>query len=170
MRRLRLGHGSRPLHLIALVASFALTAAAIVGWFQRPRDVAGVFEWLVAAIVIHDIVLMPLYTLVDRVTLGLLHRRLVPAHRRGVVNPTPYVRVPAIISALVFAVLFPVILGLGSQTELNASGVREHGYLVRWLLLTGGLFAVSGTAYTVARARARAAGAPRARVRPSALH
>ncbi len=168
MRRLRSSHASRPLHLIALLASFALTAAAVVGWFQRPRDLAGVLEWLVAAIVIHDIVLMPLYTLVDRVTLGLLHRRLVPAHRRGVVNHTTYVRVPAIMSALLFAILFPVILGLGSRTELNASGVREHGYLVRWLLLTGALFAVSGTAYTVARARARAA-APRTRVRPSAL-
>ena len=169
MRRSRSGHGSRPLHLIALVASFALTAAAFVGWFQRPRDVAGVLEWLVAAIILHDLVLMPLYTLVDRVTFGLLHRRLVLAHPRVVVNPTPYVRVPAIISALLFAILFPVILGLGSRTELAASGIREHGYLLRWLLLTGGLFAISGAAYTAALARARAR-ALRARVRPSALH
>lgn len=160
-------HGARPLHVIALVASFALTAAAFVGWFQRRRDVVGVLEWLVAAVVLHDFVLMPLYALADRVTIGLLHRRLVLAHPRRAVNPTPYVRVPAIISALLFAVLFPVILGLGSQTELAASGIREHGYLARWLGLTGGLFVLSGIAYTVALARARAR-APRARVRPSA--
>jgi hypothetical protein len=163
------GHRSRALHLIALLASFALTAAAFIGWFQRPRDVAGVLEWFVAAIVLHDLVLMPLYTLVDRITVGLLHRRVVLTAPPGRVSPTPFVRVPAIISALLFAVSFPVILGLGSQTEFVASGIREHGYLVRWLLLTGGLFAFSGATYTVAiaRVRARAPGKP---VRPSALH
>jgi hypothetical protein len=169
MRRPRFSDGSRPLHLIALGASFALTGFAFVGWFQRPRDAAGVLEWLVAAIVIHDLVLMPLYTLVDRLTIGLLHRRLVSGRSRSLINPTPYVRVPAIISALLFSVLFPVILGLGSHAEFDASGIHEHGYLVRWLLLTGALFAISGTAYTVARARART-DSPRARVSSSALH
>ncbi|MBV9820103.1 MAG: hypothetical protein JOZ07_17365 [Solirubrobacterales bacterium] len=157
MRRLRCTYGARPLHLIGLVASFALAAAGFVGWFQRPQDVAGVLEWFVAAIVLHDLVLMPLYALLDGITIGLLHRRVLLARAAPpAISPTPYLRVPAMISALLFAVLFPVILGLGGQAELAASGIREHGYLARWLLACGALFALSGAAYTVARARARA--------------
>ena len=45
--------------------------------------------------------------------------------RPGLVNPTPYLRIPAILSGLLLAVFFPVILGLGAQTELSASGIAE---------------------------------------------
>ncbi len=159
MRRFRVLYGAGPLHLIALVASFAIAGAAVVGWFQRPHDVVGVLEWFIAAIVLHDLVLMPLYSLLDRLTIGLLHRRIASPRRRAssaaAVNPAPYIRVPAMISALLFAVLFPVILGLGRHTEFTASGIPEHGYLARWLLTCGAVFALSGVAYVVRVARHR---------------
>ena len=156
-QRLRALYGAGPLNLLVLVASLALTAAAVAGWFQRPRDVVTVVEWFVAASVLHDLVALPLYTLLDRVAFGSVQagvraaRRSVPA----LVDPTPYLRIPAILSGLLLLVFFPVVFGLGSGTERSASGIRESGYLARWLLVTGVMFALAATVYAVASARAR---------------
>jgi hypothetical protein len=157
-QRFRTAYGAGPLHLLALVASFAIAGAAAVGWFQRPRDLDTVLEWFAAAIVVHDLLLLPLYSLLDHIAVRALRRRAGrrrrarPARR---VDPTPYLRIPAILSALLLAVFFPVILGLGSATELSASGIAERGYLTRWLLATSVMFAVSGLSYAVTAARAR---------------
>lgn len=156
-RRLRATLGTGPLGLLALLASFAIAGAAVVGWFDRPHDVVSVLEWFAAAIVLHDLFMLPLYTWLDRLLLGRLHARV---HRRRPagpprrVNPTPFLRVPAMLSALLLLVFFPVIFGFGRQAELNASGIAESGYLARWLLATGVLFALAGVAYVVAAARA----------------
>ena len=159
VKRFRALYGAGPLHLLALLASFAIAAAAVIGWFERPSVVVNVLEWFVAAIVIHDFVLLPLYSLLDRIAFGGLGKRGVRAHRAAVpalVNPTPYLRIPAILSGLLLATFFPVIFGLGDQTELSASGIAESGYLARWLLATGVMFAVSGVVYAFAVARAAA--------------
>jgi hypothetical protein len=156
-QRFRAAYGAGPLHLLALVASFAIAGAAVVGWFQRPRDLDSVLEWFAAAIVVHDLVLLPLYSLLDRIAVWALRpwtgrtRAMRPAGR---VDRTPYLRIPAILSALLLAVFFPVIIGLGSATELSASGIAERGYLTRWLLATGVMFALSGLSYVVTAARA----------------
>lgn len=159
LRRFRAGYGAGPLHLLTLLASFAIAGAAVAGWFERPGDVETVLVWFAAAIVIHDLVLLPLYSLLDRIAFrrwaeprkGAQH--MANARR---VNPTPYIRIPAILSGLLLLVFFPVIFGLGAQTELAASGIAESGYLARWLLATGVMFAVSGASYAVAAARAGA--------------
>jgi len=170
LRRFRALYGAGPLHLLALLASFAIAGAAVVGWFERPRDVVNVLEWFVAAILIHDLVLLPLYSLLDRIAFGGRTQRIDRAHRttlRRLVNPAPYLRIPAILSGLLLAVFFPVIFGLGDQTELSASGIPESGYLARWLLATGVMFAVSGIAYAVAVSRAPAARDPGPEPAPS---
>jgi hypothetical protein len=157
LKRFRSLYGAGPLHLLALLASFAIAAAAVIGWFERPRVVVNVLEWFVAAIVIHDLVLLPLYSLLDRIALGGLGKRGVRAQHAAapeLVNPTPYLRIPAILSGLLLLAFFPVIFGLGHQTELSASGIAESGYLARWLLATGVMFAISGVVYAVAVARA----------------
>ncbi len=160
LARFRARYGAGPLHLLMSLAGFAIAAAAVVGWFQRPRDVTTVLEWFVAAIVLHDLVVLPLYSLLDRIAFGSPGTRDTGAARcagaRRPVNSTPYVRVPAILSGLLLAVFLPVIFGLGAQTELSATGIPERGYLARWLLLTGVMFAVSGFAYVVALIRAAA--------------
>jgi hypothetical protein len=157
MTRFRALYGAGPLNLLALLASFAIAGAAVVGWFQRPRDVVSVLVWFAAAIVLHDLVLLPLYSLLDRIAFGVAGKRLRGARRpdvSGLVNPTPYLRIPAILSGLLLAVFFPVIGGFGAQTELSASGIPESGYLARWLLATGVIFAASAIAYALAIARA----------------
>ncbi len=116
----------------------------MVGWTQRPRDLVNVLIWFGAAIVLHDAVLLPLYSLIDRLTIARLPRQAI-AH----------VRVPLLISVLVLAATFPTVLGYGASSEHHASGITEHGYLARWLLLSGVLFALSGLSYA-ARGRRRA--------------
>jgi len=149
MRRLRSRYGAGPAHLLAIVASLAIAVAAVVGWTQRPRDLLNVLIWFAAAIVLHDLVLLPIYSIADRAALGWLPARV-----------TAYARAPALISVLVLAAVFPTVLGFGAHQEHNASGIVEHGYLARWLLLTGVLFALSGLAYVVSGRRAQAARPP----------
>jgi hypothetical protein len=161
VKRFRALYGAGPVNLVVLVLSFAIAGAAVAGWFQRPRDVATVLEWFAAAIVLHDLVVVPLYSLIDRLVLGVLPARVRRARHRtivGRVNSTPYLRIPVLLSALLFAVFFPVIFGLGAQTELSASGIAESGYLARWLIASGVMFALSGVAYAGAVGR-RGAGA-----------
>ncbi|HEX3802509.1 MAG TPA: hypothetical protein VHV75_06700 [Solirubrobacteraceae bacterium] len=138
MRQLRARHGSGPAHLLATLASFAIAGAAVIGWTERPRDLVSVLIWFGAAIVLHDLVLLPIYSLADRLTLGRLPSKA-----------AAYVRVPALVCLLVLAVAFPTVLGFGAHQEHNASGIVEHGYLARFLLLCGVLFALSGLIYAV---------------------
>jgi hypothetical protein len=144
MRWLRARYGGGPAQLLASLASLAIAAAAVIGWTQRPRDLTNVLIWFAAAIVLHDLVLLPLYSLLDRVTLGRLP-----------VRAAAYVRVPALVSALVLAAVFPTVLGFGAHQAHNASGIVEHGYLARYLLLTGALFALSGLTFAVGVGRER---------------
>jgi hypothetical protein len=138
IRLLRARYGGGPAHLLATVASVAIAAAAVVGWTQRPRDLENVLIWFGAAIVVHDVVLLPTYSLIDRHTLGRLPASL-----------ATYVRVPVLTSALLLVAVFPTVLGFGAHQEHNASGIVEHGYLARYLLLTGALFALSGLTYAI---------------------
>lgn len=142
MRRLQARYGGGPAHLLASLASLAIAAAAVLGWTQRPRDLVNVLIWFAAAIVLHDLVLLPIYSVADRLTLGRLP-----------VRAAVYVRVPALVSALVLAAVFPTVLGFGARQAQRASGIAEHGYLARWLLLTGALFALSGLACAIGSRR-----------------
>lgn len=146
MSALRRRYGASPGHLLVTLACFAIAGAAVVGWFQRAHDVEGVLIWFAGAIVLHDLVLLPIYSLLDHVTVGRLPARA-----------AAYVRVPALITGLVLLVTFPTVLGFGARTARNASGITEHGYLARWLLLTGVVFLISAVAYVLSGRRSPAA-------------
>lgn len=138
MTGLRQRYGGGPGHLLATVASLAIAGAAVVGWFQSPSDLERVLIWFVASILLHDLLLLPLYTLADRLTMGFLP-----------VRAAVYVRAPALISLLVLATVFPTVLGYGARSARRLGDIAQHGYLTRWLLLTGALFALSGLAYAL---------------------
>jgi hypothetical protein len=137
-------YGQTPLHLIAAIATFAIAAYAFLEIFDRPSPV-GFVVWFGAAIIAHDLITFPLYSLLNAIA-GRAAGRAGP---RGWLN---YVRIPAFLAALAFLVWFPFILGFGSSSYEGASGRSDVPFLERWLLLTAGLFAVSGVAYAV-RAR-----------------
>jgi hypothetical protein len=184
VRRFRYEYGAGPLHLS--VALLALTVAGYVtlrvaqGAVGAPVAFA---VWFLAAIVAHDFVLVPLYSLLDRLgrrAAGVRRarpedeRRLVLARRDGrwVVEPAArsvppprvswlnHVRFPALASGLLLLLFFPLVLGLSEEDYALASGQSTDGYLERWALLSAGLFAVSGAVYAVRRLRSGAGRGP----------
>ncbi len=150
--RMRKFYGSHPLHLLTMVAGFALAGYTVVtftpaalwnpeAWWQS------IAVWLAAAVLVHDVVLFPLYALADRL-LGIAARRSRrPARLR--VSARNHVRIPALASGLTLLIFWPGILRQGAATYLAATGQSQQPFLGRWLLLTACVFGVSALAYAV---------------------
>ena len=153
--RARKAYGAHPLHLLTLVASFALVGYAIslLGVHSLWNDRVwwqSMIVWFVGAIVLHDLVLFPFYAATDR-SLG-AGWRAVSGRAPEVataVSPRNYLRIPAMASGLLFLMFFPGIIQQGSVTYRNATGLTQEPYLARWLALTGAFFAISAIAYGV---------------------
>ncbi|MFC4032332.1 hypothetical protein ACFO3J_12660 [Streptomyces polygonati] len=140
MRRLfRAVYGESVLHLLVLLASFALCGYALTRLLAGDRW--GVVEWVVGAALIHDVVLVPVYAGTD----WLLHKasrggRPGSPARIAVVN---HVRVPAFLSLLLLLVYWPLISQDAGPTYRNATLLSPGVFLGRWLLITAVLFAAS---------------------------
>jgi hypothetical protein len=139
---MRARYGASPIHLLA-----HLIALPIVGWALLTvldfRAASNVVLWLIGAVILHDLILLPAYSTLDR--LGQLATR-------GAIN---YVRVPAGLSLLMLLVFWSTIRGKGSGNFHFASGLSYHGYFGRWLLVTAGLFALSGAVFLARQAASR---------------
>lgn len=136
---MRARYGAGPVHLLAHLAALALVAWAllqILDLSSAPR----VLFWLAASAVLHDLLLLPVYSVLDRA------ERLV-AHGPAV----NHVRVPAGLALLLGLVFFPAISGKGEPVYRNVSTLGYEGYLERWLLVSAALFAVSGALFLVRR-------------------
>lgn len=149
MTRFRRIYGSHPLHLLTLIAGFALFGYVLVTvkpvalwnpnvWWQS------IAVWFAAAIIAHDLVLFPIYALADRILLTARLDRL--PLKAPVLN---YIRIPTLAAALTFIVFLPGIIEQGAPTYLAATGQTQDPFLGRWLLLTAAMFAVSAGAYAV---------------------
>ncbi len=172
--RFRHWYGANPLHLLALLAAFALAGYAV-----RAVIAAGQFRgfaiWFAVAIIGHDLLLFPLYSLADLSVQRLLP--WVPGRKRA--SPPPatapgeipgpplinYVRIPVAFSLLLLLAFFPLILGLSEPQYHRASGLTTQPYLWRWLAVTGVMFAASAVIYALSWRRAAA----RARKQQAAL-
>jgi hypothetical protein len=124
-----------PVCVWALAQVFSVSSA---------KAAMGVAIWLVAAAVLHDLLLVPLYSGLDRLA------RL--ALRGARVN---YVRVPAGLSLLLLCVFWGTIGGKGEGAYHAVSGRSFDGYGPRWLLVTTALFGASGVTYLARRASVR---------------
>lgn len=144
MSPLRRLYGSHPLHLLGVLAVFALSAAAFIH-FVDAGPLHRLALWLGGAIVAHDLVLYPLYTVADRAARRAGGARLDP-------RTLNHVRIPTLLSALMLALFFPLILGVAERYE-QVTGVSPDVYLGRWLWLSGALFAGSALLYALRRAR-----------------
>jgi hypothetical protein len=133
-------YGASPLHLAAHVAAFALAGWALLQLVDV-RRADNVALWFVLALVLHDLVLLPAYSAIDR----LAARRLTGAS----IN---YVRVPAGFSLLLFAIWFPTLLGRNDASFGRVAGVTREDALTHWLLVSAALFAASALVWLV-RAR-----------------
>ncbi|MFD9908210.1 hypothetical protein [Streptomyces sp. NPDC059063] len=156
--RWRRWYGEGPLHLLLLLASFAL--ALYAGVRLLADDWAGVAVWFVGAALLHDLLLAPLYAAADR---GL--RAALGGRGR---NLTVFVRVPAALSLLLLLVWYPLITRQVPRYEA-ATGLPPDVFLARWLLVTAALCAGSALCLSVRvlrTARRRSA----TKQRPPAVH
>jgi hypothetical protein len=140
MRRLLRWYGANPLHLLALLGSFALAGYAAIQLLS-PRPVA-VAVWFVGAVVGHDLLLLPLYSLADRSVLAAIRHR---APRLPTIAWINYLRVPAGLSLLLLLVWFPLILRLHTHYQVSTT-LSPNPYLWHWLAVTGTLFLLSAVA------------------------
>lgn len=149
LERFRALYGASPWHLLGALASFAIIAVAVSGWFAEPAvSLKYILIWFAGAIVAHDLLLLPAYSALDRIT-TIHRRRRAPAATR--VPGHVYLRVPAILSGMLLLVFGPEILSLGEHTYHVASGQHQHVYLARYLVIVAVLFALSALAYARAR-------------------
>ncbi|MFD8423947.1 hypothetical protein [Streptomyces sp. NPDC059466] len=164
---LRSRYGASPLHLLLVLASFVL--AGYAGIRLLKGDTLGVVIWFVGAALLHDLVLLPFYSVTDRAAQWLCRGSREPGggtHRPSV----NYLRVPTFVAGVLFLVWWPLILRQGGRYTAD-TGLSADGFLARWLLVTAGLFLASALVLIVRtwlrlrperkeiRARARARGA-----------
>jgi uncharacterized membrane protein len=127
-------YGASPIHLLAHLILLPLSGWALLTVLDF-RAAANVVAWLIGAVILHDLVLLPAYSTLDR---------LARTAARGAVN---YVRVPAGLSLLMLLVFWGTIRGNGEGAYKRVSGLEYEGYFSRWLLVTAALFALSGALY-----------------------
>ncbi|WP_307805541.1 hypothetical protein [Streptomyces spirodelae] len=154
--RLRRLVGS-PLQIVLLLASFVLTGYA--GARLLADDWFGVAVWFVGAALLHDLVLLPLYSLADRL----------PRLTGRYVN---HLRIPALLSLLLLLVYLPLITGPADRyAKLTGRPEGNNGYALHWLWVTVALFALSGlwaVVRTAPERRARRRRRAQTRRRPAA--
>jgi hypothetical protein len=152
-------YGAGPLHLLSGVASLVVAAYAVVK--IRELGAAGnVAIWFVGLIIVHDLLLLPLYSLVQAITVRLARVDAVRALPNAPPPPrvllTNHLRIPVFVSALLFLLFFPSILQR-NDGYIGASGLAADVYLERWLALTAALFLLSGMLYAIRLGRSNAA-------------
>jgi hypothetical protein len=160
LTRFRAVYGSHPLHLLTLIAGFALFGYVLATikpatlwnphtWWQS------IIVWFAAAIIAHDLVLFPVYAFVDRILLA--GSRIRPSRSDASIPVLNYVRVPALGAGLTLLMFLPGIIEQGAPTYAAATGQTQEPFLGRWLLLTAAMFATSAGLYAIRLVFARRA-------------
>jgi hypothetical protein len=148
-------YGASPLHLLAHLLGFAIIALPLDRIFSSGGGAAQLLIWYLGLVIAHDLLFVPAYTGLDRLLRVTGGRLLFPTNvGPRVVN---HVRVPVVISAVLFIVYLPLISRGADGPYFAMSGHHLTHYLRNWLLITVALFLASGLIYAarVVRARAR---------------
>ncbi|MGH3491702.1 MAG: hypothetical protein ACRDRL_06690 [Sciscionella sp.] len=144
-------YGDHPLHLIALLACFALAGYVVLQVIGNP-SLPRILLWFAGAIIAHDLIAFPIYAAIDRVTNHFSAGQAMARFRLPVIN---YLRLPALASVLLLLLFLPDIIEQGVATFHNATGLTQAPYLGRWLLLVAALFVLSAVVYAVRYFRLR---------------
>lgn len=124
--------------LLAYLVLLPLSAWALLELLGG-RGAERIALWLVAAVVVHDLIVLPLYSGADR------------AAQAALGESVNYVRIPAALSLLMLVVFWGTISGAGERAYRATSGETFDGHAARWLLATAVLFAGSGLVYLLRR-------------------
>ncbi|WP_328335562.1 hypothetical protein [Streptomyces sp. NBC_00455] len=145
-------YGAHPVHLLVMACCFTVAGYAAVQLLMG-RTVA-VAVWFIGAALLHDLVLVPLYSAADLTAQTALPQRRdragLSVGRRGL----NHLRTPVVLSLLLLLVWFPLILRRSAPYHQD-TGLSDSVYLDRWLLITAGLFAASALTALVNTARRR---------------
>jgi hypothetical protein len=158
MGRLRTLYGDSPLHLLAVLASFAIAGYAFLRIVESPSAL-GTLVWFVGAIALHDLIAFPLYSALNLIAYrSVVGPRGMPhsARRVALIN---HIRIPVFLAGLALLMFFPLILGLSEDTYRRDTGLGTGVFLDRWLGLCAALFLGSALLYAVRLRRAGGAGA-----------
>jgi hypothetical protein len=142
-------YGSGPFHFVAVATCFVISGYAILRLAGSSRPVM-LALWFLGALLAHDFLLYPVYTVLDRAAVRAQGPR--GSDRVPWIN---YVRVPVLVTGLVFLVWFPLILGANAKTYRDASGLGTGRYGGRFLVFTAAVFLVSAALYCLRLLRRR---------------
>ena len=153
MARFRSAYGDSPLHLLAVLASFAIAGYGFLRIVENPSAL-GTLIWFAGAAVAHDLIAFPLYS-----ALNLIAHRSIEGpddawEERRRVPLINHVRIPAFLSALALLMFFPLILGLDATNYERDAGLSGDVFLTRWLGLCAALFLGSAVIYAIRLRRA----------------
>jgi hypothetical protein len=137
-------YGAGLLHLVGHLVAFAIAGYALAQIIHGGR-VVNFAAWFAGAAVLHDVVFLPLYSLLDRLVGHRVHR----SRPRSAVPLINHLRAPALISGLLLLVYFPLILGTARRTYLGASGHEPSRYARNWVLISAALFIASAIVYAL---------------------
>ena len=138
MRRFAHEYGSNPLHLLVALTSLFVAAWALLQAIGELDATSRFLTWFIGAILLHDLLFVPLYSALGLVAGG----ALLGGERRSRLRIAAlnHLRVPAILSGLALLVWFPLILATDDAGFKSATGLKTDVYLGRWLALTAVLF------------------------------
>lgn len=157
----RTQYGAPIRHALLMIGSFAVAGYAI--WYAaHGSSPEKMLIWFLGAVLLHDFVLFPAYSLTDRIARLVTRQRDGRASTSAAVPLTNHVRVPLLLSALLLLTFGSVIYGAGESSFTSASGLTFAPYLVRWALISLALMVGSALIYLVRRVRAGRAGDVRA--------
>jgi hypothetical protein len=142
-RRFPRWYGAGPLHLLTMLGCFALAGYATAELL--PNNAVGIPIWFVGAVIGHDVILMPMYTVADRSVMAVFR------HRRPQLPAVPwinYLRIPAALSGMLLLIWFPLIFRLPRRFTATTT-LSLDPFLWHWLAVTGALFLLSATALAV---------------------
>jgi hypothetical protein len=141
VRRALAAYGAGPVELVAVPLCLVITAYVVLTRFHGIQHTHRMAVWFIAAILLNDAFLFPLYTALDR------GWQLLAAHGPRGVPLVNFVRVPTAFSLLLFLIFLPSIWGQGQDAYFAASGLGAGKYVQHWLLISAVMFATSAVLY-----------------------
>jgi hypothetical protein len=153
----RRSYGASPLHLSVHLLGFAIVGFALDRIFAG-GDIGELLIWYLGFAIAHDLVFVPAYTGLDRLFRAIIGRLRLPT--RSGVPVINHVRAPAVISALLLIIYFPLISGRSDEAYFALAGHHLTHYGRNWLLVTALLFLGSAIIYVSRVVRARRSAAP----------
>ncbi len=153
MNRFRSLYGASPLHLLAVIASFAIAGYGFLRIFDSPAPESTMLFFL-AAVFAHDLIAFPLYSGLNQIATRSTGPKANYWLSEQTVQPLNYIRIPFVLSAFCLLLFFPLIFRLSGERFTANSGESADVFLGRWLGIVAVLFTVSAVLYAIRLRRA----------------